>query len=177
MKTQYYAASSLDGFIATLDDSLDWLFPLANLEETSYPNFFKDVGAIAMGSATYEYLVKHIKQNQWPYTQPAWVFTSRKLEAIPGADITFVKGDVLPVYEQMKSKVKNKNIWIMGGGELVGQFYDAGLLDELIIQIGSVMLKEGKPLLPRKITYPTLRLVSVDKFGDGMAELKYKVQS
>ena len=54
MKTQYYTAASLDGFIATADDSLEWLFPLGNLQATSYPAFIRDVGALAMGSATYE---------------------------------------------------------------------------------------------------------------------------
>ena len=45
----YYTAASLDGFIATLDDSLEWLFPLGDLEATSYPTFIRDVGALAMG--------------------------------------------------------------------------------------------------------------------------------
>ena len=53
MKTQYYAASSLDGFIATEDDSLDWLFSLGALEDSSYPSFIAEVGALAMGSSTY----------------------------------------------------------------------------------------------------------------------------
>jgi len=83
MKTQYYTASSLDGFIATSDDSLEWLFPLGDVETTSYPTFIRDVGALAMGSTTYEWMLKHVigpeaKQRQpWPYTQPAWVFSSR----------------------------------------------------------------------------------------------------
>jgi dihydrofolate reductase len=57
----------------------------------------------------------------------------------------------------------------------VGQFYDAGLLDELIIQIGSVTLGAGKPLLPRQITSPSLRLVAVQQYGPGLAELRYEV--
>jgi len=55
MKTQYYTATSLDGFIATEDDSLDWLFPLGDVNDTSYPDFIAEVGALAMGSATYEW--------------------------------------------------------------------------------------------------------------------------
>jgi len=55
MKFQYYAASSLDGFISTLDDSVDWLYPLAKIEDSSYPKFIQDVGAIVMGSVTYEF--------------------------------------------------------------------------------------------------------------------------
>ena len=59
MRTQYYTASSLDGFIATVDDSLEWLFPLGDVNETSYPDFIKGVGALAMGSSTYEWMLRH----------------------------------------------------------------------------------------------------------------------
>lgn len=59
MKTQYYTATSLDGFIATEDDSLDWLFPLGALNETGYPAFIEAVGALAMGSVTYEWILAH----------------------------------------------------------------------------------------------------------------------
>ena len=54
MKTQYFTATSLDGFIADPDDSLDWLFPLGDVSQTSYPSFIREVGALAMGSATYQ---------------------------------------------------------------------------------------------------------------------------
>ena len=60
MKTQYYTASSLDGFIADPNDSLEWLFPLGDIEDTSYPTFIEDVGALAMGSATYEWILRFI---------------------------------------------------------------------------------------------------------------------
>ena len=64
---------------------------------------------------------------------------------------------------------------LVGGGELVGQFYDAGLLDELIVQVGSVTLGSGKPLLPRRTTSPSLILESVRAIGPGFAELRYRV--
>ena len=60
MKTQYFTASSLDGFIAGPEDSLDWLFPLGNVSETSYPTFIREVGALAMGSSTYEGMLRHV---------------------------------------------------------------------------------------------------------------------
>lgn len=182
MKTQYYVASSLDGFIATADDSLDWLFPLARLEDTSYPSFFKDVGAIAMGATTYNFILKQMaagrtdQQRKWPYPQPTWVFSYHKLSIHPGDGITLCKGDVHEVHAEMKAACKNKNIWIMGGGEIAGQFFDAGLIDELIVQIGSAVLKEGKPFLPRSISFPTLSLISAKSFGPGMAELRYTVK-
>jgi dihydrofolate reductase len=109
MKTQYYTASSLDGFIATEDDSLDWLFPLGDINETGYPAFIADVGALAMGSATYEWMLRHAQTvasetgSAWPYDQPTWVFSNRTLPAMPGADLHFVRGDVRPVHAAMRA--------------------------------------------------------------------------
>lgn len=180
-KTQYYTSTSLDGFIATEEDSLEWLFPLAGLGDSSYPAFIADVGALAMGSATYEWMVRNAEKvaaetgSSWPYSQPAWIFSSRVLPVIDGADIRFVKGDVRPVHVEMRAAAGSKNIWVVGGGDLAGQFYDAGLLDELIIQIGSATLGKGKPLFPRRVLSPCLRLVSVHQIGAGMAELRYEV--
>ncbi len=181
MKTQYYTASSLDGFIATADDSLEWLFPLGDVNETGYPDFIRDVGALAMGSATYLWMVRNVikprreSPGQWPYIQPTWVFTRRVLPEVSGADIRFVRGDVRPVHRKMGLAAKGKNLWVVGGGDLAGQFYDAGLLDELIVQVGSVTLGSGKPLLPRDITSPPLNLVSARRIGPGFAELRYEV--
>ena len=181
MKTIYYTAATLDGFIATRDDSLEWLFPLGDLEATSYPTFIREVGSLAMGSATYEWMLRHVvgpeasRRQPWPYTQPVWVFTSRALPRVPGADIRFARGDVRPVHAEMAAAAAGKNVWIVGGGELAGQFYDHGLLDELFVQIGSVTLGAGKPLLPRRITSPPLRLLSVRAVGTGFAELHYEV--
>jgi dihydrofolate reductase len=181
VKTQYYTAASLDGFIATLDDSLDWLFPLGDIAETSYPAFIRDVGALAMGSSTYEWMLRHVVGPQaeepqpWPYQQPTWVFSSRSLPSIPAADIRFVRGDVRPVHAEMAAVAGGRNVWIVGGGELAGQFYDRGLLDEMFVQVGSVTLGSGKPLLPRAITSPPLTLLSVRAVGTGFAELHYEV--
>lgn len=184
MKTQYYTAASLDGFIATPDHSLDWLFQFGDVEGGgSYPAFIREVGALAMGSSTYEWVRRHMEKSgeAWAYTQPTWVFSSRSLPGIPGApgapapDIRFVRGDVRPVHREMAAAAEGKNVWIVGGGELAGQFYDAGLLDELIVTIASVTLGAGAPLLPRAITTPPLRLVSATAYGEAFAELRYAV--
>jgi len=181
MTTQYYTAASLDGFIATEDDSLDWLFPLGDVNETSYPAFIEGIGALAMGSATYEWMLRHADKvaaetgAAWPYTQPTWVFTNRLLPKAEGSHVQFVKGSVRPVHAAMQAAAGSKNLWIVGGGDLAGQFFDAGLLDEIIVQVGSVTLGRGKPLFPRRLTSPPLRLVSVRQVGSGFAELKYEV--
>jgi len=183
MKTQYFTATSLDGFIATENDSLDWLFPLGDLNQSSYPGFISNVGALAMGSSTYEWMLRHAETvtaetgSPWPYSQPTWIFTKRQLPTIEGANLHFVRGDVRPIHTEMQSAAgPEKNIWIVGGGDLAGQFYDAGLLDELILQIGSVTLGKGKPLFPRTVLSPTLHLTSVRPLGPGMAELRYDIR-
>jgi dihydrofolate reductase len=181
MKTQYYTATSLDGFIADPNNSLDWLLQFGDPEETDYPEFIREVGALAMGSTTYEWVLNHLagpeadQPQAWPYQQPAWVFTSRSLPAVEGADIRFVRGDVRPVHRQMVEAAEGKNVWLVGGGELVGQFHDHGLLDEIIVTIASVTLGGGAPLLPRAITTPPLRLVSVRAYGGAYAQLRYEV--
>jgi dihydrofolate reductase len=181
MKTQYYTATSLDGFIATEEDSLEWLFSLGDLNDSSYPAFISEVGTLAMGSGTYEWMVRNAEKvaaetgSAWPYTQPAWIFSSRKLPVIEGANIQFVNDNVRQVHGEMRSAAGGKNIWIVGGGDLAGQFYDVGLLDELIVQIGSVTLGKGKPLFPRAVLSPNLHLVSVRQMGTGMVELSYEV--
>jgi dihydrofolate reductase len=181
MKTQYYTASSLDGFIATEDNSLEWLFPLGDLNATSYPAFIAQVGALAMGSSTYEWMLRHSQTvsaqmgTAWPYTQPTWIFSSRTLPPVPGANLLFVRGDVRPVHAAMRASAGTKNIWVVGGGDLAGQFYDADLLDEIFVQVGSVALGGGKPLFPRRLTSPPLRLESARQVGTGFAELHYAV--
>ena len=112
MKTQYYTATSLDGFVATEEDSLDWLFPLGDLNDSSYPEFIADVGALAMGSATYEWMMRNADQvaaetgTAWPYSQPAWISSSRELPVIEGAKIRFARGDV----RQLRYEVRHGNV-------------------------------------------------------------------
>jgi len=175
--TQFYGASSLDGFLATPDHDLGWLLQFGEIEGSSYPAFIRDVGALAMGSHTYEWMLRNAVDagQPWPYPQPTWVFSSRRLRAIPGADVRFVQGDVRPVHQAMARAAAGRNVWIVGGGELVGQFHDAGLLDELIVQIAPVTLGAGAPLFPRSIVQPTLRLKSVTTLGGIFAELRYEV--
>ncbi len=179
-RTQYYTACSLDGFVAGPGHDLDWLHQFGEAEESSYPEFIRGVGAVAMGAHTYEWVLRHLAPpepggpRQWPYEQPCWVFTSRRLPTVPGADIRFVQGEVLAVHAAMAAAAGGRNVWIVGGGDLAGQFHDAGLLDELIVTIAPVTLGGGFPLLPRAVTSPPLRLVSVTTYGV-FVELRYEV--
>jgi dihydrofolate reductase len=167
--TQYYTATTLDGFIADPDNSLDWLFIRKQDEDGpfNYREFIAGVGAIAMGSTTYEWIIDHESAKdpdwKWPYELPCWVFTHRQLQVVPGADIEFRSGGVARVHEEMVAAAGDRNLWIVGGGDLAGQFANAGLLDEVIVSIAPVTLGGGAPLLPHRIE---LRLEELARNGD-----------
>jgi dihydrofolate reductase len=169
--TQYYAATTLDGFIADADDSLDWLFTRDQESDgpLNYADFVSKVGALAMGSTTYEWILDHDPTGEgwaewrWPYDVPSWVFTHRELRVVPAAQIEFTREDVTAVHERMVAAAGGRNVWIVGGGDLAGQFADAGLLDEVIVYIAPVTLGAGKQLLSRRVE---LRLDETARNGD-----------
>ena len=182
-KTQYYTATSIDGFIADSDNSLGWLLEAGGEDggNDRFRPFFARVGAFAMGATTYEWVLAHEKLLEQPqkWTDeygdvPAWIFTHRDLPPIPGANLTFVRGDVRPVHEAMVAAANGRNIWVVGGGELAGAFADAGLLDELILGVAPVTLGSGAPLLPRRLTSSRLTLTEVSRSGQ-FASLTYEV--
>jgi dihydrofolate reductase len=180
-RTQYYTATSIDGFIADEHNSLDWLFEADSGGNERFGAFFEGVGAFAMGATTYQWVLAHERLlerphrwREWYGDIPAWVFTHRDLPTLPGAAISFVRGDVRPVHEAMVAAARDRNIWLVGGGELVGRFADHGLLDELILGVAPVTLGAGAPLLPRRLLSSRLRLSSVERVAE-FAYLTYLV--
>lgn len=180
--TQYYTATSLDGIIADADGSLDWLFTRNSEADgpLNYGEFIRGVGAMAMGSTTYEWILAHEAADDapseevpdhaqsewtWPPRVPCWVFTHRDLPA-PDAPIQFTSVDIAAVHEDMVAAARDRNVWVVGGGDLAGQFAEAGLLDEVIVSIAPVTLGAGAPLLPRRIE---LRLDELGRNGDFVA--------
>lgn len=159
--TQYLVASSLDGFIADEHDDLSWLLSMPGGDDDAnpYTSFIEQVGAIAMGATTYRWILDH-DEGPWPYAMPAWVFTHRDLPPKEGGDIRFTQAPVRQVHEEMTAAADGRNLWLVGGGELVGQFLDEDLLDEIIVSITPVLLGRGAPLLPRRRTRP-MRLLTV----------------
>jgi dihydrofolate reductase len=183
-KTQYYTATTLDGYIADENNSLEWLFEVDRTDagEHSFAAFFAEVGAMAMGSTTYDWILEHDRlledAGKWRGyygDTPCWVFTHRTLPPIPGAEIQFVQGDVAPVHGQMAGAAGDKNIWLVGGGDVVGQFADRQLLDEILVSVAPVTLGGGAPLLPRRLTSSQLELVDVGRDRQ-FARLSYRVR-
>jgi dihydrofolate reductase len=183
--TQYYTATTLDGFIADENNSLEWLFEVhreGEAGEREFDAFFSRVGAMAMGATTYEWVLDHERLLEDPdkwrsfYGEtPCWVFTHRSLPPIPGADLRFVEGDVAPVHADMSAAAGDQNIWLVGGGDLVGQFADRQLLDEILVGIAPVTLGAGAPLMPRRLTAAQLELVGVQRDGQ-FARLGYRLR-
>jgi dihydrofolate reductase len=165
-RTTYYTATTLDGFLADPDDSLAWLMR-QDLDEhgpQNYGEFIAGIGALVMGSTTYEWVLAHLAESgePWFYTQPTWVMTSRELPVLAGADVRFARGEVAEVHGHLKAAADGKDVWVVGGGDLAGQFADAGLLDEVIVSIAPVVLGAGRPLLPRRMD---LRLAETARNG------------
>ena len=164
-RTVFYTATSLDGFIADPDDSLDWLFTRQqdHAGPLNYDDFIQDIGALAMGRTTYEWVLNHEGPDiTWPYTQPSWVFTHHELPTVEG-DIRFTDADVATVHAEMVEAAGGQDVWVVGGGDLAGQFADAGLLDEVIVYIAPVFLGAGRPLFPRR---QELKLTELAQNGD-----------
>lgn len=150
MKTVYYTATTLDGFLADEQDNLGWLLKQPQDPDDSgfsYDRFIADVGALVMGSTTYRWVVDSY---DWPYTLPSWVLSSRPQPSIAGADIRFARGDVAALHPELVAAADGRDVWVVGGGDLAGQFADAGLLDEIVVSIAPVTLGAGRPLLPRR---------------------------
>lgn len=172
-KLTYYTATTLDGFIADPDDSLDWLMRQDQDEKgpLNYEGFIAGIGAIVMGSTTYEWILRN-HPGQWHYDMPAWVLTTREL-AMPEvpADVRFAAGDVRPVYDAMVAAAGGKDLWVVGGGELVGRFADEGLLDEVIAYVAPVTLGAGRQILPRRLD---LELVEATQ-NEAFVAARYRV--
>jgi dihydrofolate reductase len=173
-RTQYYVAATLDGFIADPDGGLSWLFQFDGAEGIAehYQAFLAQTGAIAMGAATYEFLLANEKT--WPYQVPTWVFTHRDLPRLGGGDIRFTRDDVGSVDRQLRETAGERNVWLVGGGNLVAQFVERGLLDEIHLGLAPVVLGKGIPLLPASLRTP-LTLTGTRTFGRGFVELRYDV--
>ena len=153
MATIYYTGSSLDGFLATPDHDLSWLVTrdIDPAGPMHYEGFVQGVGALVMGASTYQWLLDHLPETggEWPYRQPTWVLTHRDFPAPSGA-VCFAQGSVVEVHRAAREAADGQHVWVVGGGELAGQFADAGLLDEIWVQFAPVALGEGHPLLPRR---------------------------
>ncbi len=173
-RTIYLTATTLDGFLADPDDSLEWLFVVdAGDHEGDHARFMTGVGAIVMGASTYEWVVEH-EEGRWGYSQPTWVMTHRELPSVDG-DVRFVAADddeaVISLHDELVAAAGDLDVWVVGGGELAARFVDVGRLDEIEVAVAPVTLGAGKPLLPRHVELTTLEVEQMVDF----ARIRYRV--
>ena len=182
---RYYAATTLDGYIAESDDTLDWLlkykgsFEGADSDEgqAGYDAFYEGIGALVMGSTTYDWALAH--GGEWPYAgKPAWVLSSRELDRPDGGDvgIRITDAQVTDLIEEMRVAAGEGDIWIVGGGNVASQFADHGLLDRVEVTLVPVVLGEGKPLFDRRLPGGPMQLLGARTFSSGMVGLTYEVK-
>ena len=191
VKVQYYAAATLDGYIADSDDGLGWLFGYDGTYEGDdvaaagpmspgggYEEFYEGVGAMISGSTTYEWVLENKDpETPWPYAgKPYWVLSSRELAATEGEDVRVVKATVEEVHDEIATAAGERNLWILGGGGVASQYAEAGLLDELILTVVPVVIGGGKQLFDRELPVDALNLRGTRTFGNGMVELTYAVK-
>jgi len=182
-RTVYYAAMSLDGYIAEPAEKLDWLMGFEGQDfdgpgtlpiRADYPAFMEGIGSLAMGSKTYEFV---LNEGGWSYGDtPTWVYTRRDLPAVEGAGgLRFTSGDVADLHAEMLAAAGGKDLWVIGGGDLASQYVAAGLLDLVQLTVVPVILGDGLPLFAEALPRP-LRLIECHPFDSGMVRLSYTVQ-
>ncbi|GEP48912.1 dihydrofolate reductase [Microbacterium saccharophilum] len=174
-------ATSLNGWIADEDNSLSWLFAVDGGTTPDAEVLPGNAGVLVEGSTTYEWVLAESdilahpeKWQDFHGDRPTFVFTTRDLPRPEGADIRFVSGPVADALPAIREVAGDTDIWVVGGGDLAGQFLDAGALDEIAVSIAPVLLTGGAPLLPRRLDSDRLRLVSAKAVGQ-FARLVYAV--
>ncbi len=149
MATVYFTAASLDGYIVDDHDSLDWLTSrtIDPHGPFGYESFSTAVGALVMGSSTYEWLLTH-QPGDWMYSQPTWVLTRRPQIVADGHPVIVFSGEVTDLHPHLVRAAGDRDVWVVGGGDTAAQFVAAGLVDEMIVSYAPCSLGAGAPVLP-----------------------------
>lgn len=162
----YFTATSLDGFIADQDDSLAWLDGQEHdpAGPGGYDVFIRGIGAAVCGATTYAWVSEELARTgePWPYDFPFFVFTHRELEPL-GPQVRLVSGSPAAQRSALESAAGDRDVWVVGGGDLAGQLAEAGMLDLVQVSIAPVTLGSGRPLLPRRWR---LELRAAERNGD-----------
>jgi len=167
-----YIATSLDGFIADKDESLDWLMTRGDMElgEHDYNIFIKTIRTVGMGRGTYDWMAK--QTTAWPYgEQRVIVVTSRPIEN-PVAPIE-TRTDIDDLVTELRA-LDDGHVWMLGGGRLQMAFMERGALDEIEIYVISELIGGGSPLFPPTGFHAKPVLTSAKSLGGGAARLHYR---
>ena len=166
MAVYFYGCVSLDGYLATKEHDLSWLYDTGTTADTGYEAFYEQMDMTMMGRRTFDEIAKQTKPCEVYPTTDNVLFTHQSLDcegfrAVCADPVTFVK-----------AQDGQKNIWVVGGNTILAPLLDAGLVDVLIIQVAPVLLDEGIPLFAQKEVLHRFHLERVQQYGP-FAELEY----
>lgn len=171
-KLVLYIATSLDGYIATEDDSLEWLFKTEGEGDNGYSEFYNTVDTILIGRRTYDWIIEQEKGN-FPYkNKKCYVFS--KTESGKNENVEFINEDVVEFTNKIK-RLDGGNIWLVGGGNLLHSFIKERLVDEFIITIAPTLIGHGIELFKKNDFELELKLRNIRKFNQ-FVELHYEVK-
>ena len=166
--------TSADGYVARPDGSLDWLTERPKPEGFyGLPEFERSTDARILGRKTFERSLE--LGGRFRGKAAYYVFSRNRPPASVPAAVQFVSEPVADFAERLRSQ-PGKNIWLMGGGDIIGSFLDAGAIDELILTVMPVFIGEGIPLIAPKQRDVPLRLRGAQPFPDGVVQLHYEVR-
>lgn len=171
MTVIYYVASSVDGFLAPEDGSLDWLTPFSGTgEDHGYTDFYASVDALVVGARTYEQMLGF---GGWPHNdRPVTVMTSRDLP-VAGDTVTLSTAGPREVLDTLAAQ-GHRTIWLIGGGALAGAFAAEDLIDEYIVSYVPVLLGSGIGLFGGRGGLRMLELVESTSYADGIVQCRYR---
>jgi dihydrofolate reductase len=169
-----HIATSADGYIARPDGDLEWLTSRPAPEGFYGMNaFMKSIDTKLLGRKTYEESVR--MGAKFDSNGRTIVFSRHAppANALPGVE--FVNGAIGPFVNSLREQ-PGKDIWLMGGGELIASFLDEHAIDEFVVSVVPVFIGDGIPLIARRHRNVPLDLESVERFDDGLVQLHYRVQ-
>lgn len=167
-------ATSADGYVARTDGNLDWLTRRpAPKGFYGLPKFSRSIDAKILGRKTFDLSVK--MGANFSADNVHYVFSRRPPPASVPAGVQFVTEPIRAFAERVR-KQAGKNIWMMGGGEIIGSFLDEDAIHEFIITVVPTFIGEGIPLIAPRHREVPLRLLSLQRFPDGVVQLHYDVQ-
>ena len=173
-RIKLYIATSLDGFIARENGSIDWLTKYENSSETDYgySEFYASIGTVLMGRKTYEQVLGF---GDWPYGEKkGYVFTRQNEPLNREKNVEFVSGDVGEFVRQLKENTE-EDIWLVGGSQLIKIFLEQNLVQDLIIFVVPIILRSGIPLFDQIQKEIGLKLINTERYESGLVRAEYEI--
>src|SRR5262245_10182027 len=170
-----HIGTSADGYIARPDGDLEWLTSRPAPKGFYGMNaFMKSIDTKLLGRKTYEESLRlgakfNSKERSIVFSRYA-----RPAGAPPGVE--FFNGAIGPFVTRLQEQ-PGKDIWLMGGGDIIASFLDEHAIDEFVVSVVPVFIGEGIPLIARRHRLVALELKSTESFADGVVQLHYRVQN